>query len=330
MKKTALDKVYSLMPVRTVSTQDGCTVYRMEDERGHGTMACWHLFGGIDLFFSDFSMTSSYLPDFPSCDVLEINHCREGSYRCDFSDGSMLTMGEGDLAVCRVSGERTVGSCFPTHRYKGLCLVVDLDRAQESLARLPADMTVDLRRLTGRLCPEDICFCSPASAGVQNLLADLYMLSPLKDRGIFKLRVLELFLYLDNLTSRRQLRPSYSPSRHIPVLKEVERYIRETPEESIPLEELSQRFGLGLTTLKQCFRAQYGCPPATYRKVCRMQQAARLLGDSGLSITEIAGRSGYENLSKFSSAFRSVMGVSPRDYRALQAARMEWKTASSE
>lgn len=50
-------------------------------------------------------------------------------------------------------------------------------------------------------------------------------------------------------------------------------------------------------------------------KTQRMEHAARDLRESQDSVLKIAGDYGYENASKFSTAFRDVMGMSPREYR---------------
>ena len=47
-----------------------------------------------------------------------------------------------------------------------------------------------------------------------------------------------------------------------------------------------------------------------------MEAAAELLvSEPQLSICEVAETAGYENQSKFSAAFKSVMGVTPFAYR---------------
>ena len=46
-----------------------------------------------------------------------------------------------------------------------------------------------------------------------------------------------------------------------------------------------------------------------------MMSAAKILKDTNKNILEIAGDYGYENGSKFSAAFKKVMGVSPSEYR---------------
>ena len=43
--------------------------------------------------------------------------------------------------------------------------------------------------------------------------------------------------------------------------------------------------------------------------------ASVLVSESDIHISEIAQRFGYDNSSKFSAAFRDVMGVTPQSYR---------------
>ena len=77
---------------------------------------------------------------------------------------------------------------------------------------------------------------------------------------------------------------------------------------------------MNTTTLKTIFKSVYGAPIATYMKEYRIRQAAQLLQDTTYSIAEIAERVGYENQSKFTSAFRSVLHLPPAAYRKLNAA----------
>lgn len=46
-----------------------------------------------------------------------------------------------------------------------------------------------------------------------------------------------------------------------------------------------------------------------------MESAAYMLEHTDKPVVEIAGEHGYDNSSKFASAFRSVKGVSPGTYR---------------
>ena len=50
-------------------------------------------------------------------------------------------------------------------------------------------------------------------------------------------------------------------------------------------------------------------------KEYRIRQGARLLLETSESISRIAALVGYESQSKFTTAFKSIMGVLPTDYR---------------
>ena len=84
----------------------------------------------------------------------------------------------------------------------------------------------------------------------------------------------------------------------------------------VTIEELSKQYDMPATSMKKCFREIYGDSIYSYQKRYRMNVAANLLmEDSKVEIQEIALKMGYENPGKFSSAFKSVMGVTPAKYR---------------
>jgi YesN/AraC family two-component response regulator len=47
----------------------------------------------------------------------------------------------------------------------------------------------------------------------------------------------------------------------------------------------------------------------------RVQKSLSLLTDTGISITEIAGRCGFNSASYYTEMFSKMMGMAPRDYR---------------
>lgn len=96
----------------------------------------------------------------------------------------------------------------------------------------------------------------------------------------------------------------------------VIKYINSNVEENITIEALALRNELSPSALKRCFKAKTGFSIHTYIRKAKMKQAVRLLRITEMSITDIAYKLGYVNSSKFSSAFLSVMGEKPSDYRS--------------
>lgn len=70
--------------------------------------------------------------------------------------------------------------------------------------------------------------------------------------------------------------------------------------------------------VKEIFKAVYGQPIATYMKEFRVRQAMKLLRETDFTIADIASQVGYQTQGKFSSAFQSIVKMSPREYRKIQ------------
>jgi AraC-like DNA-binding protein len=80
------------------------------------------------------------------------------------------------------------------------------------------------------------------------------------------------------------------------------------------LQELAERAGMSRTTFTLKFKATAGVSPMDYLTRWRMLRAGDRLAHSSDSISVIALSLGYESESAFSTAFKRVMGCSPRQY----------------
>ena len=65
----------------------------------------------------------------------------------------------------------------------------------------------------------------------------------------------------------------------------------------------------------RCFRATIGTTPIQYLKQYRIQQAARLLAETGQKVSDIAVSCGFQDMSYFTRAFREAMDCTPTQYR---------------
>ena len=81
------------------------------------------------------------------------------------------------------------------------------------------------------------------------------------------------------------------------------------------IEELSRRFLMNPSTLKEVFKAVYGQSIAAHIREHRMERAAELLRGTDESVARIAAAVGYESASKFSAEFRKAYGRLPTEYR---------------
>ena len=98
-------------------------------------------------------------------------------------------------------------------------------------------------------------------------------------------------------------------------VKCVAEYISENINEKMTMKKLTMKFAVSDTYLQNSFRNVYGMPVITFIRAQKMQSAAQVLIHTTKIVDEIAEEFGYENESKFSAAFKKIMGDSPGVYR---------------
>lgn len=65
---------------------------------------------------------------------------------------------------------------------------------------------------------------------------------------------------------------------------------------------------------RRLFYKCYGKSPVRFRNECRVEQAKKLLMSDVLTVTEVSQMSGFSDVYYFSKVFKSITGVSPKNY----------------
>lgn len=107
------------------------------------------------------------------------------------------------------------------------------------------------------------------------------------------------------------------------IIKRVEDYIQAHFRENINREDVAAIAYITPNYLSKQFRNKKGMNLREYINQIRIEEAKRLLLTTNLSVSEVAGLSGYENISYFSTVFRKYTGMSPIDWRNLEIANGE-------
>lgn len=96
---------------------------------------------------------------------------------------------------------------------------------------------------------------------------------------------------------------------------EVINYIHNNYNEDINLNLLAERFYLNPTYLSRLFKNETGVNFIDYLTKIRMSNAAELLKDKGLKLSDIAYLVGYENANYFLKKFKDFYGCTPSEYK---------------
>lgn len=302
--------------VECLMESEECQVMRLRDDSGEGRMTLYRVFPSVVLMYNDFHM-STCVSEFQTAeDLLCIDHCREGRIEQEVGQNVFSYLGAGDLRVDRRihhSGKVV----FPLCHYHGISISFQMTAAAKELPEYMKDFSVDLFALQEKYCGDRSPYVIPAEPAIEHIFSELYHVPRKIKQDYFRIKVLELLLYLDalELAGRTEERPYFYKSQ-VEKVKAIQALLTQDLTKKYTLEELSAQFDIALTPMKTCFKSVYGSPIFTYMRNYRMNVAASLLrSDKSLKVAEIAGLVGYDSPSKFAAAFHQVMGKTPLEYR---------------
>ena len=109
--------------------------------------------------------------------------------------------------------------------------------------------------------------------------------------------------------------PEESRDPYLSVLSPALDYIHEHYMQDFPQQTLAGLCHLSPTHFRRLFKEQIGTSPLAFLHQTRILESCTLLRSSGLSITEIALRVGYNSQSSFNRHFSAAMGCTPMVWR---------------
>lgn len=92
-------------------------------------------------------------------------------------------------------------------------------------------------------------------------------------------------------------------------------YIQLHSTEPLNIDVLANRLGYAKYYLSSLFKKETGCSVGDYIKIARIERAKVLLNNTDLNVENIWEEVGFSSRSVFGKAFRSVVGMTPREFR---------------
>lgn len=246
--------------------------------------------------FPDIRLICGDIPNIAD-DAMVICCCLNGICECRMNDRYYYLTG----GNCLIYGSNNDCLLSCSADYSGITIIIEPRYSAAAFAELfeLPDILKNLQR------SEQYIF--GADDNIQRLIKDIYKESDTLGTPILRLKVLELLM----LTGEKKNENSDKKVR----IMDIGSFICENLCEHYTIAQLSKLFEIDPTTLKTLFRQNFGCPVYTYAKSRKMFRAAELLRDTDMKVIDIAEEVGYCNASKFSGAFRDVMGTAPRDFQ---------------
>ena len=121
--------------------------------------------------------------------------------------------------------------------------------------------------------------------------------------------------YMKEVTEKiGQMEERYSLSDPEDIKKRIEKYVINNIAD-VTLAKIAEEFNYSYYTMRNIIKMSTGKSFVKYVQELRVREAARLIGSTDMSISEITNAVGYENESFFRRKFKECYGVTPKDYK---------------
>jgi transcriptional regulator GlxA family with amidase domain len=100
------------------------------------------------------------------------------------------------------------------------------------------------------------------------------------------------------------------------LIEKARRWLNQRLDQPWALPELAEHCHTSQRTLARRFVQVLGCTTVAYVQQLRVERAKALLESTQMSLQEITGRCGYEDVSTFSKIFKRRTQLTPREYKS--------------
>lgn len=297
--------------------ENSITEYSYTADTGDAQAVVYRLFPGMEVAYISVHIEAFDFGLFEKGDqknCASIHYCREGRIEQEM-DHAFFHLMPGDCAVAIRETPRKVFR-LPLRHYQGIRIGIDLDAAHNPLTAYWESCGFSPRDALEHICGGISQTVLRESDAARQFFGDLYAISPDQRLDYLRMKMPELF-YRMQWAKADSGCPDRAPvpRAQVEIAKAVAAYITQNLNEKITVKQLTAEFGVSDTYLQNAFRSIYGMPVIRFIRAQKMQSAAQVLIHTTRKVDEIAEAFGYENESKFSAAFKKIMGDPPGLYR---------------
>lgn len=299
------------------SEEKNITEYTFSDDTGDAHIVVYRPFSGVEAAYVsahmgefDFALVEKYYRH----QYAGIHYCREGRIEQETGNEFFYLM-PGDCSVV-IQDKREKKFRLPLKHYHGISIGIKLDSLDSTLlAFLDSCSCAPLDALK-HICGEMSHITLRSSDSAKQFFEELYEVGSEQRLDYLRVKLPELLYRMKYAkVDSNYYERSFVPRTQVELVKSVADYISQNLNEKITVKHLTLEFGISDTYLQNAFHSVYGMPVISFIRVQKMQSAAQVLIHTTRTIDEIAEEFGYENESKFSAAFKKIMGDPPGVFR---------------
>ena len=312
-----IKKQYQDLSAKVFKNKKMIQEYVYTNEMGDAQITVCHIFPGVELAYVSAHMMDfdfGWIEDKFKENYLGIHYCKEGRIEQEINQEFFYLL-PGDCFLV-VQNETPFHFQLPLKHFHGISIGIDLTMLQNSLIEFLENCGISPLEVMERICGENSYAVLHSVETLKKFFEEVYNMDKVQDLEYLRIKLPELFYQLKYIKSdKNDYDKNLVPRTQVEFVKRVADYISQNINEKLTIKKLTMEFGISDTYLQNTFRNVYGMPVISFIRVQKMQSAAQVLIQTTRTIDEIAQAFGYENESKFSSAFKKIMGDSPGVYR---------------
>ena len=295
--------------------------YSILPQYGKGMFSVYKIIPGMYVFFHDIELKNiveNIVQGELLSPVIKIEYCLDGrcTRNCPYRNVCMTSKGS---TAYYVGTEKFEQIDFSGGKYRSISIFCYLKEVEDSMEQLFGFFRYKLEEYYKKLSCRKKILVVETNAKSAHMINEIYKYIENDNIELFKIRIIELFLFeINNYDIYINKKEKYYKKSTIDKMKFVKIYIEENMEKHVTIAVLSDKFNVGSTELKQCFKHINGIGVYSYLKNYRMKVASELLISSDYNILAITNMIGYSNQSKFSASFKKEFGITPLKYRKMQ------------
>ena len=278
-------------------------------------LVSYDLYDGIKLAFMSLNGNKQTDTHEPLKHILEINYCHKGKIGWKMNNGNSIYLGEHDYSLHTMECCSASTITLPNEYYEGISIYIDLNILSETPPELLKNTGITGDGILNKFCKDGNFSAFIGNEETDAIFSSFYHQPKEFQLAYWRIKVLELLLYLSKLSIDTENRLSEYQSEQVEIVRNIHKYLLNNINQRITIDEMARKYLINTTTLKSVFKAVYGTSIASHIKEHRMKIASGLLIETQKSIKEIAKEIGYESQSKFSKAFKEYYDILPTEYR---------------
>ena len=291
--------------------------YSYTDNTGDAQAVVYHLFDGVEAAYTSVHMKKFDFGLFEKGErknYVTIHYCKEGRIEQEI-DKEFFYLMPGDCSIAIQDKPQKMFS-LPLNHYHGISIAIDLDKTDTPLMTYIKNCGYSPLEALQHICGGMSHIVLRSSEAAKKFFDDLYYADIDGRLEYLRVKMPELFFRMKHAKTENSCYDrNLVPRTQVEIVKSVSEYISQNINGKITVKQLTQQFGVSDTYLQNAFRSVYGMPVISFIRCEKMQSAAQMLIHTNCTVDEISQEFGYENESKFSAAFKKIIGDTPGVYR---------------